>query len=96
MVKTCVGGTEGRSLPDVCCGGPVLCGVQGQGKFRCRIQMYDEIIKHLSMRLFNFTPSFEKLIGIENTLTSMCIYRKQTYMRFKLYESITTEYWAHY
>lgn len=45
MVKTCVGGTEGRSLPDVCYGGPGLFGVQGQGKFPCRIQTNDEIIK---------------------------------------------------
>lgn len=45
MVKTRVVGMEGRSLPDVCYGGPVLCGVQGQSKFRCRIEAYDEIIK---------------------------------------------------
>lgn len=44
MVKTCADGTEGRLLPDVCDGGPVLCGVQGWEEFRWKIQMYDEII----------------------------------------------------
>lgn len=49
MIKTHVG-IEGRTLPDVCYGGPVLCGVQDRSKFRCRIKTYDEIIKQHAQR----------------------------------------------
>lgn len=90
MVKTCVGGTEGRSLPDVCYGGPGLCGVQGQGKFPCRIQTNDEIIKQQAQTctirdvsftsvLFNLNPFLRSCLRWKTLRQHWWMYRKLSY-----------------